>query len=513
MKKRLFAPIILTTLLLSGCNLLPFGPDSTNTSNPTTTTTSTSEEKVPTVDSVTLNKDALRLKPGSTSILTATVKGTNNPSTTVSWESSDKSLATVSDGKVSISSSATASKTVTITATSTVDSSKKASCVITILDPAALDEYTLLMYVCGSTLEYDDEYSQLVGAATEDIQEMVQTSNQPDDVNIVIQTGGSTHWATTYDISASDTCRFHVRNNQLINDSKTANSNMGLSSTLESFLTWGMQEYPAKKYALVLWNHGGAVHGVCSDENFGGDMLKTSEVANAMKNALATTGDEKFEWIGYDACIMNYADNIAVISDYAKYMVCSQELENGDGWAYDRWFPTLYSNPLVDTPTLLDKICNTFVSQYGSTSSNDQQLSALDLSKASDFVSAFKSYTSSFTTETAYNNISSAFSSTPLTFGEDCYGLADMISFLTKMKSKYSSISTTDLENATKALVLSNVYGKKYSSNKPCGVNVFFAKSLDWQYPLQAFKSDYTTSDTKFDTWRKLNIDYGDWAR
>ena len=527
MKKRIFAPIILSALLLSGCNFLPFGPDKTSGSTQTTNTSGTSgittDEKAPTVESVTIKPTSIKLKPGASSTLTATVTGKNNPSTEVTWSSSNTSVVTVNGGVVTALSTAAANATATITATSKVDTSKSASCTVTILDPAALDDYTLLVYLCGSTLEYGPEYNSwgyptgrnvIYGAASGDIDEMLKVSGQPDGVNIVIETGGSEQWQNGK-IPNNQLGHFTIRNKVLVADTHITNANMAASKTLEDFLTWGMGKYPAKKYGLILWNHGGAVHGVCSDENYGGnDMLTTSEVASALKNSLLAAGADKFEWVGYDACIMSYADNISVISDYANYIISAQESEEGDGWAYDAWLPTLFNNPNGSTLTLLEKICTTFISQYSS-GNNDQTLSVIDCSKVADFISAFNSYTSNFTTKSHFETISTAFESTPLNkFGEEVYGLADMISFLTKMKTQFSSYSTTELENATKAMVAVNKYGTQYSSNKPCGVNVFFAESLDSDYPIQAYKTDYTTADTKFSSWRSLNINHSsDWAR
>lgn len=505
MKRRLFAPIILASLFLAGCNIPKFNPSQTSS-------VPSNQENEVLIESVTLSKEALKLKPGRSSTLTVKVEGKGNIDTSVTWASSNEAAATVKDGVVTVPETAAPNATTVITATSTKNTSKSASCTVTVRDPAAIDKYSLFMYVCGSTLEYGPSQSgygnTLYGAASEDIDEMRRTTGKPDDVNIVIETGGAERWKNSQ-IPNNKLGRFTIQNNQLVAGEHVADANMGSATTLQSFLEWGMDEYPAEKYGLVLWNHGGAVVGVCSDENHSGDMLKTSEVASALKGALNTAGESKFEWVGYDACIMNYADNISVIADYANYMVAAQELENGDGWKYDDWLPTLYANPSVSTVTLLDKICKTFVSQYGSGSDNDQTLSAIDLSKAGAFVSAFNTYADHFSTSSDYNKIKQAFSSSTLTFGEDYYGLADMKCFLTQMNSKFPSYSTTDVENALNAMVVANEYGNKYGSTKPCGTNVFVAESLSW-YPLQCQKTDYDADSTKFTSWRTINITYGD---
>ena len=473
-----------------------------------------------TVTSVTVSPTSASVKPGKTTTLSATVTGTNSPAQTVTWSSLNTSVATVSSsGVVTVKSTATAGQTATIKATSTVDTAKSGTATITVATDTGKAAYTVLLYLCGSTLEYgQNQYTgqyQVFGAATDDLQEILNVSNQPDDVNIVVETGGSKKWDSSLGINASYLQRYEVRNKSLSSPINVTKANMGASNTLKEFLIWGFDNYPADKYALILWDHGGAVGGVCCDDNYSMDSLTTSEVASALSAAFSATGVSKLEWIGYDACIMNYADNVAVMSDYANYYVCSQELENGDGWDYEGWVPTLYSNPTGSTVTLLDKICSSFVTQYGSGSSNDQHLSAIDLNAAKTFVTEFDSYTSHFTTSSHFNTIKTCMSNvnSKLRFGEDCYGIVDMKAWLTKMSSSFSSYSITSLTNAISSMVVSNKYGGYYSSsNIPCGTNVFIAVSLDSEYPLQCSKSEYTTSDTKFQTWRTLNITYGtDW--
>lgn len=92
------------------------------------------------VTSVTLDKNTLSLYLGLEDKLTATVKGEGNIATTVTWTSSDDTIASVKDGVI------TANKKgeVTITATSTEDKTKTATCTVTVHEPTiALDKEVL----------------------------------------------------------------------------------------------------------------------------------------------------------------------------------------------------------------------------------------------------------------------------------------------------------------------------------------------------------------------------------
>lgn len=81
------------------------------------------------IKSVTLNGTTLTLLTGTTAELTATVETTSDDiAKTVTWTSSDESVATVSGGTVT----AVAAGSATITAASTVDTTKKATCAVTV---------------------------------------------------------------------------------------------------------------------------------------------------------------------------------------------------------------------------------------------------------------------------------------------------------------------------------------------------------------------------------------------
>ena len=85
----------------------------------------------PTVDSVTVNPNAVTVTPGQSVQLQAVVQTTNFAPQTVTWESSDPSKATVdSSGKVTVLATAGASQSITITARSTFNTTKTGTCTV-----------------------------------------------------------------------------------------------------------------------------------------------------------------------------------------------------------------------------------------------------------------------------------------------------------------------------------------------------------------------------------------------
>jgi len=103
----------------------------------------------PSVTSVTLSKSSVSLTAGGSETITATVNGTNLTDTSVTWSTSSSSVATVTNGKIT----AVAAGTATITATSKADSTKKATCSVTVTAAAGGDPAPS----SGNVIKYTDK--------------------------------------------------------------------------------------------------------------------------------------------------------------------------------------------------------------------------------------------------------------------------------------------------------------------------------------------------------------------
>ena len=58
------------------------------------------------------------------------------------------------------------------------------------------------------------------------------------------------------------------------------------------------------------------------------------ELDEALGSTKMAADGQKFEWLGFDACLMGMIEVADVLSDYSDYMIASEELEAGDGWDY-----------------------------------------------------------------------------------------------------------------------------------------------------------------------------------
>ena len=382
------------------------------------------------------------------------------------------------------------------------------------------------MYVCGADLE-SDYASSNEGAATDDLYEIAQISGQPDDVNVVVQAGGASKWSSRYSsvINKDKRNRFHLQNRSYVKDSQDNKVNMGLASSLQDFIEWGLETYPAENVGLILWNHGGAMGGCCYDEQFSNDGLTPSEVKSAIKAARSTLGmTEKFEFIGYDCCLMQVQDIAGLNSEYAKYQIASEESEWGDGWEYTAWIDDLFQKK--STTNILKAIVDGFNSSTtsgysGSGYTNDQTLSYLDLSKWAAYETAWEDMSSTLSTiitsTSKWSTFESLLNSCQRFGGSDgwsgtiySFDVFDAGHFLTKIKTNNNYKNNSELMSkvdTAKAAYSDLVAYEWHGSGSPN------ASGLSLFAPVSGYssQSEYTTSSTPFTVWRQICINYGTW--
>ena len=184
---------------------------------------------------------------------------------------------------------------------------------------------TVMIYMCGSDLE------SRFGAASKDITEMIGSGFNPEHTHVLIMAGGSRHWITGFDTSVTSIIELGRRGMRPVWRSESL-LNMAESGTLQTFLEYGMSNYPADRYGLILWDHGGGPNeGTCYDELFGGNSMNLRALEQAL---MKSVGINSLEWIGFDACLMSSVETAYELSTYAKYMIASQEEEPSTGWNY-----------------------------------------------------------------------------------------------------------------------------------------------------------------------------------
>lgn len=254
-------------------------------------------------------------------------------------------------------------------------------------EPVMGDEgvWTIFVYLCGTDLE------SFNGMGTADFEEMMN-SKQSDNVRFVVQTGGTEEWFTD-EVDSESIQRFVVTSGNMEMVDEAGEAGMGKPGTLGEFLEWGTTNYASEHMGLILWNHGGgSITGVCFDEKDNADSLSLAELDEALYEGYNASG-RKFDFIGFDACLMGTVETANILATYADYMYGSEETEPGSGWDYAEIGSYLADNPSADGAELGKVVCDSFLAACAAQNDDDlTTLSVIDLSKMDDFLVSFNTF-------------------------------------------------------------------------------------------------------------------------
>ena len=211
------------------------------------------------------------------------------------------------------------------------------------------DTVTVMVYLCGSDLE--SEHSM----ATADLNEMLHANLNDDKVNVIVETGGAKKWNNSV-ISNKTNQRYRVTNKGLVRlDDNVGKKSMVDPNTLTSFIQFCAKNYPANRYMLIMWDHGGgAISGYGYDQTASGTMT-LDKINSALKK-----GGVKFDFVGFDACLMATLETALVTEPYADYLIASEEAEPGTGWYYTDWLTALSKNTSIGTVELSKTLIDDF---------------------------------------------------------------------------------------------------------------------------------------------------------
>ena len=151
---------------------------------------------------------------------------------------------------------------------------------------------------------------------------------------------------------------------------------MSNPQTLQDFVIWTIQNYPANHYLLSIWDHGngifmagggGITKGECWDDH-GADpyaYIDLEELRDVLAAAYAANGNQKIDIVGHDVCNLGQIETHYQMKDYVKIGIASEEGEPWDGWEYGYPFYDLVNSPLMSPDRLAQKIVQYYSQRYG----------------------------------------------------------------------------------------------------------------------------------------------------
>lgn len=236
-------------------------------------------------------------------------------------------------------------------------------------------------------------------------------------------------------MASGDTRRYYLRKGTSLDEDEVethlGETNTGDPAELMRFMNWAMSEYPARHYALILWNHGMGwkeddiyeiaqrsvgcspvrsvanrivrsfvtrptrpplfsstvdavmARGIAYDDT-SSDFLDNAEMKRALNCSLLVTGVQKLDIVGFDACLMNMIEVAYQVRGVCDYVVGSQETEPGEGWPYGDVLRELVARPIMGG----DELCEIIVDRYMASYAASQQLtqSAINLQYLGDLI-------------------------------------------------------------------------------------------------------------------------------
>jgi hypothetical protein len=283
---------------------------------------------------------------------------------------------------------------------------------------------------------------------------------------------------------------------------------MGASATLQSFIEWSIANYPAKHYALVLWNHGSgwrgenssAIKSICVDDQ-ANDELTMTELRSALNAANGTTG-EVLDIIGFDACLMQMVEVAYQVMgsasrSLADITVGSEETEPGDGWDYAATLTALTANPTMTASGLATRIVNDYMNFYGTTTSVTQ--SAANLGLVDELATAISSFAQAMTSATGdWDKIRTARGQAQeyyYVYYIDLYHFAQLVNQNTSISQTVRNAASSVMTAVNNAIIAE---GHSTSLAGSHGLSIYYPETLAYYF------SDYETSvlfttDTQWD--------------
>ena len=210
-------------------------------------------------------------------------------------------------------------------------------------------EWTIMVFMNAKNDLSDSSLLGLVGKwAVKDIKEMKKVGTT-DKVNIIVEHGAA----------GKGSKRMLIKKKSSIFSSgekvygEYPNADMGDYKRVVEFVKWSKKEFPAKKYMLVLWNHGlgwldpnmetmsagtGATDkGILFDDETK-NYVRTKELGEMMKQA------GYVDALVLNACLMQMAEVAYEVKDYTGIIVGSEETMLAQGFNYEKLLNFMNSN-------------------------------------------------------------------------------------------------------------------------------------------------------------------------
>ena len=325
------------------------------------------------------------------------------------------------------------------------------------------DQVTVMVYMCGTDLESN------YGMGTADLNEMAYAAHS-DNVNIIVETGGTKRWKNSV-ISPNSNQIWRVSDRSIQKlEGNFGRKAMTDANTLAEFIQYSAKNFPANRYILIMWDHGGGSYaGYGYDELYPNGSMTVDKIAAGLK-----AGGVKFDIIGFDACLMANMETAIAVEPYADYLLASEETEPGTGWYHVDWLTQLAKNsstPSLDLgKTIIDGFCTTRQSNYVS-ASDKYTLSIIDLAEFKSVVpEKLTNFSKMLTSQVQGNNyqtVADSRSATREFASSQKIDQIDLVHFC-------NTLNTAESKELAQAIQSCVKYNRTRNINNAFGISIYF---------------------------------------
>lgn len=349
--------------------------------------------------------------------------------------------------------------------------------------PASKDAgYTIFMVLNGSDLETQN------GFASDDILEILKSRLDSDKINFLILAGGTLEWKNPL-MPDREYAVYRVIDGALETLCNLGKQDLSNPALLAGFLDLGYRMYPAKRYGLIFWDHGGGAVIGCGYDEISQKSLLLPQFEMALASSKAA--EEPLEFIGFDACMMANLETACVCSRYAHYLIASEELEPGSGWDYS-FLSVLSQNPEMTGGEIGCSIGEAYISYYnslfGRMASVRATISVTDLQKIPAVVQAVEDFAEAANQKLlagGYNRLAKARGHTmdfAGTGGEDDYDLVDLVDLCQQLSQDFPNESAAVMNAMKEAVTFRDNTQNVKNANGLTVYFPFYAKLSSYEY-------------------------------
>lgn len=294
---------------------------------------------------------------------------------------------------------------------------------------APVKEWTILVYLNADNNLYRDGLNNIA---------QMERVGSSDNVNVIVQLDpepGNLQTTRYYITRNPNPAPGNIKSQVLSQEPET---NMGSWNTLANFLTWGVQAYPAKKYMVVVWNHGNGWQGISYDDHPNA-YIRIPELRQALEQANKTLAAQAgqlrlargpIDVVNFDACLMSTLEVAYELRNNGKYLVGSQFLEPGAGEDYSSFLAPLVQKPGMTPREFSEIMVYQYVKQY----QNEREINyaSVDLTRIDAFTKYFNEMTKAMGASPLSTKIKTALTN-------DAYTGFDIVSAFTKVQGIVSA--------------------------------------------------------------------------